>query len=174
MEDTNNAVTLGKDIWNVAEGYTKLKILKFMILLDKYEMMAIYGSEEVEEQFIMPPETIPQKRIEGLKRFKDTLNTLFGNVAFVIPKDSKKQFDELRGRLKDVESAFHRIQKTDFDQSNNQTIMIIDEDWFKPCLIILQDIKEELNTPINDAHLIFKKGSELTIEELEKEIIRGG
>ena len=50
MDNPQNTVTLGKDVWNVADGFTKFKILKWMIMLDKLEMVAIYGCEDIEEQ----------------------------------------------------------------------------------------------------------------------------
>jgi hypothetical protein len=123
---------------------------------------------------VIPENFIPQKRISGLYRFKDTLKLVFENVSFVIKKESKTKFKDLREKLLDVESVLGSIKKTTYNHATQETTITVNEEWFTACLVVLQDIKEQLNEPINDANLIFKKGSEISLEDLEKEIILGG
>lgn len=174
MDNSQGSITLGKDVWNVADGYTKFKILKWMIMMDKFEMIAIYGSEDIEEETELPPELIPSRRISGLKRLKDTLKLLFENVSFVIKKDSKKKFDELREKLEDVESVLGSVSTSIRNDSTKEERIEINESWFNACLTVLQSIKEEMNVPINDANLIFRKGSEINMDDVEREILFGG
>lgn len=174
MAEENPTITVGKDVWNVADGYTKFKILKWLVLLDKFEMIAIYGYEDIELEGVIPESMIPQKRISGLYRLKDTLKLIIENVSFVIKKDSKENFKILRDRLIDVESVLDDVKKIEVNQATQETSVNINEEWFNVCLVVLQDIKEKLNQPINDANLIFRKGDEISMDDLEKDIILGG
>jgi len=175
MDKENQTISLGKDVWNIAEGFTKLKVLKPMVLLDKLEMISIYGADELDLPEELPPHIIIQRRIEGLNRFKDMLKLLLGNVQFVIKeKDDKKILEDLKKKIEDVEGVMDSIKIESLDFATEEKEVKINDVWFNACLIVLQDIKNKLNEPINNANLIFKKGSELSFEDLEREIILGG
>jgi len=50
--DIGGEINLGTDTWNVADGYTKLKILRQLIMLDRWETTAQFGTEEIDEDNI--------------------------------------------------------------------------------------------------------------------------
>ena len=103
------------------------------------------------------------------------LKILLGNVQFVIKdKDDKKTLEDLKGKIEDVEKVMGDIKTERVNFATEENEIKINDTWFNACLIVLQDIKNKLNEPINNANLIFRKGSELSFEDLEKEIIFGG
>jgi len=54
IPSTSSVVEKGTDAWNVAQGYTHLKILKPLVEMDKLVKIAIYGYEHIEESLQTP------------------------------------------------------------------------------------------------------------------------
>lgn len=40
-----HTLDVGSDTWNIAQGYTSLKLLKPLVEMDKYVKIALYGCE---------------------------------------------------------------------------------------------------------------------------------
>ncbi len=56
-------ITLGSDAWNVADGYTKIKILRLLIQLDRYDTIAQFGTEEFDEDLQLDQKHFEQKEM---------------------------------------------------------------------------------------------------------------
>lgn len=175
-EQRADAVSINTEAWNVADGYVKLKILKQLVLCDKLEIISLYGTEDIDDSLTnqIPMEMIPQRRVEALTRLKDNIKQLIGNVKFAIKQDDEDKFEALRGRVILVEDMLDAISYVAEDQVSHHEQLIINEQWFRKMLGEMQDIKELINFPINDAGLIFRKSDEMNFEELLKDISQGG
>jgi len=46
VSEFGGEINAGSDAWNVADGYTKLKILRQLIMLDRWDTIAQFGTEE--------------------------------------------------------------------------------------------------------------------------------
>lgn len=171
---TSDTISVGTEAWNIADGYVKLKVLKQLIICDKLEMVAIYGTEDIDEEGIVPPEMIPFKRVNAINRLKDNLKQLFGNVKFAIRKDDSDRFEQLRDRIEIVEEMLDAVSYISENHVTHNKELVVNEQWFAKMLTELQEIKESVNIPINNAGLIFRSSEEISFEDLLKDVAEGG
>lgn len=166
-------VSLGTEAWNSAEGYSKIKILRLLVLLDKYEDIALYGSADIDET-IIDQTYLTSKRIEGLRRFISTMRQLLGNCKFAIKQKSKSKIDEL---IKDLDYVEERLSGISFLEENfvtGESFYKINEDHFHKCYKIVREIKDELNFPLNTSGLIFRENDEVDLDKIMNDIVGGG
>lgn len=172
----NEGITINSETWNIADGFTKLKILKQIVVADKLETIAIYGVEDIDDHILnpIPVENLPQRRVESLYRLKDMMKQLLSNVSFAIRDEDRPKIEAMRKRLLLIESMIGAISYDAENQVDHQHNLYINEEWFQIILTELQEIKEIINKPINHAGLIFRRSDEMDFDELTKEIIEGG
>ena len=167
-------ISLGTDAWNVADGYTKLKILRQLILLDSYDTVAQFGTENLEENVYLTPIQINKRRFEAIERFLSTLIQLLGNVHFALKKEDFKKIDDYLARLKQLPEFIPQLyDHKDADRINDEKFDL-NEDLFKKILLILQEIKDQINIPLNKAGLIFRPTEEIDLDKIMDEIVSGG
>jgi len=170
---SEDAVGLGTQAWNIADGFTKIKILRLIIQLDLDEEIAMFGRKDDQDQ--TPYEEIPYKRVEAFEKFIFHLRQLIGNCKFAIEKglDEKiiAQFEE---RIDQVDAVGDGIANQFFNDVTKENSLSINEPHFKKCFHILQNIKNELNFPVNRAGLIFRQGEELDLDAVMRSIEEGG
>ena len=77
---SGNSIEKGSDAWNVAQGYTHMKILKPLIETDKLVKIALYGVENIEESLRTPEDLKIQMRIEAMHRLTDVLREIIEKI----------------------------------------------------------------------------------------------
>jgi hypothetical protein len=165
-------VSLGTQAWNIADGFTKIKILRILIELDLYEVIALFGKQDMNEPVEFSE--IPYKRVEGFERMLQSLKQLISNCKFAIKKDKdKEKITDFEKRLKIVEEVKKGIAREITNDLTKEIELQIHEEHFKKCFEVLQRIKEELNIPVNDAGLIFKAGETLDLDDFMKSLEEG-
>lgn len=164
-------ISLGTQAWNIADGYTKIKILRLLIELDLQETIAMFGRKDTEE--MVDPMIISQRRVEGLNRMLFYLRQLIGNCKFSIETRDKRSVTIIMERLESVEKVITGIAKVLSNEITKEEILVINEDHFRNCFNILRDIKDEMNVPINRAGLIFRKTDEIDLDSLMKNVMEG-
>ena len=89
-KDEDTVSELGN--WNVADNYTKTKIMRPLILVDFYEDVARYGYESLEDELINY-QSIPNDliRIKSLRRLIRELIRLIDNTKFALKKEGTKK-----------------------------------------------------------------------------------
>jgi hypothetical protein len=92
-------ISMGTDAWNVADGYTQLKILRQLIMLDRWDTIAQFGTEEIDEDNIFSDNQIKKRRVEALQRFHSTIKQLLGNVKFALKKADHETIDLMIKRI---------------------------------------------------------------------------
>lgn len=172
--DIGGDISLGTDNWNVADGYTKLKILRQLILLDRFDTISQFGTEDIGEDLPFNDNMINQRRVEALQRFHSTLKQLLGNVLFALKKEDKEVVKTYIDRMKTVDGFLGKTFERREDLITHEELFEIDEDLFKKILDILQDIKDSMNTPLNNANLIFRASEEVDLDKIMNEIAEGG
>ena len=175
MVEKNTAdetISIGSQAWNVADGYTKLKILRLLLELDYDQRRAIFGKIKLEDE--VPLEQIPYKRLEGLKSFIFHLRQLIGNCEFAI-KNRKDMFaiNDFYERISKVEKYFDAVSYYIVNHVTKENELVINERHFKLCFDILSTIKNQLNFKLDNADLIFRHSQELDLNEIMKEIEEG-
>lgn len=167
-----DVVSLGTQAWNIADGFTKIKILRLLILLDIYETTALFGKQEVEE--LVDYKELPYKRVESFDRMLHSLKQLISNCQFAIKKDKdKKILENLSERLENVEKVKDRIAKEVTNDITKEVDLQINNEHFNNCFNVLRSIKQEINVILNDAGLIFKAGETLDLDDFMKSVEEG-
>lgn len=143
--------------WNVAADYSKLKIMKPLYLSDEYLSIAKYGYttlfEELEGISQYPLDYL---KIKGFERLVGILINLIDNSTFAIKnKKDKEILEDYRKTLKQIEDLKHLLFKTIKNNRENTSVIIIKENHYKKTLNIVEEIKTNINDPLNRNHLIF-------------------
>jgi len=173
-KEVTGEISLGTDNWNVADGYTKLKILRQLVMLDRWDTIAQFGTEELEEDRNFTHIQINQRRVEALQRFHSTLKQLIQNVWFALKKDDIPKVRGYVTRLDSLREFLPKAYRSEMDNVAQEEIFDIHEDLFRGILDILQDIKENVNIALNNASLIFRASEEVDLDKIMNEIIEGG
>jgi hypothetical protein len=172
LQDTS--IEKGNSEWNIAEGYTQLKILKPSVELDNLVMRAKYGTEEQLEQ-PLPYDIKTQRRIEALNRLIDTFRTLFENSHFAMRKKlTQEKLEGLQKRVTEVENVIDAITYQTSDERTGQIQGHINESHFNLCLNKLRQVKLEINKPLNDNNLIFHSSDEIDLDKIKQKLIEDG
>ena len=168
-----DAVGLGTQAWNIADGFTKIKILRLIIQLDIDEEIAKFGRKDDLEKVDF--QEIPYRRVEAFERFIFHLRQLIGNCKFAIEKGlDEKIIDQIENRIDQVDAVGDGIASQFFNDVTKENSLVINEDHFKKCFKILQNVKDELNFPVNRAGLIFRQGETLDLDQIMRNIEEGG
>lgn len=168
-------LTLGQETWNIADGFTKIKILRILIEIDLYENLALFGYQAVEDREKENLELVPQKRVEALHRILFDLSQLLGNCKFAIhDRKDKIVVDKLKERLNLIEKYIDGAYTVTRNFVTNEETIVINEEHFRRCFNIMRDIKDELNFPVNNAGLIFRQTDTTDLDSLTKDLIEGG
>ena len=170
----NGDIELGTDNWNVADGYTKIKILKQLIFLDRFDTISQFGTEDIGEDIGYDDNLIKKRRVEALQRFHSTLKQLLGNVTFALKSSDQPKIAQFQKRLSTVDEFMSKVYKTSEDKISHEQLFDIEEKLFTKILEILQDVKDKLNTPLNNANLIFRASEEIDLDKIMDQIVEGG
>lgn len=166
-------ISLGQEAWNIADGFTKIKILRLLIELDLNETFAVFGKKDMDEP--IPDEQIPYKRVEGFQRMIFCLRQLIGNCKFAIEKgDDETLIQIMIDRINNVEKVSDGIASYFINDITKENELKVNEEHFKKCFEILRNIKDELNFPLNHASLIFRQSDEMDLDKIMHEMVEGG
>jgi hypothetical protein len=171
----NEAVERGNEAWNVAQGYTHLKILKGLVEMDDYVVMAIYGTLKIDNSFVTPEFIKVKLRIEAINRLVDKIFEVIENAEFAMTnKNTREHLQSLFKRTELVESVLNGIARTVIDQRTQESKIMINEDHFWACLNELRSIKKLLPHPLNANNLIFPSSDEIDLDKIKTDLIEGG
>lgn len=161
--------------WNVAEGYSKTKILKPLVELDRYLIVAEFGAEEMVDEFNMSEDLKDSARLKALRRVVSTMLLLIENSKFALKKKDTGKFSEYKLQLKLIQSLMKEdiIFKYQINHKSKSRKIKIIEEKFDLLLEKLRVIKEEFVIPMNDADLIFSSTEDegLDPDDLKKKIM---
>lgn len=174
MATFDSDITKGTETWNIAQGYTYLKILKLLVDLDKYLNISLYGTEHIEETFNQPQAIKTQMRLIAADRLLESLKIIIENTKFVLSKPNKELVEGYKKQIINIELNLSVSHDLKIDARTNETATVINEKQFKECLDALRKIKEEINEPLNQANLIFPSSDEIDLDKLQNKLIYGG
>jgi len=165
-------VSSGTQAWNSADVFSKTKISYPLVRLDEDERLAQFGRKNDDDD--VPNEFIPHRRVEYFQTFIFDLKQLIGNCEFAIEKGyDEKLIKSFSDRIEQIEEVSDGIASTFINEITKENELRINEKHFKVCFRILQQIKNELNFPLNRASLIFRASEELNLDEVMKGIENG-
>ncbi len=165
--------------WNVAQDFVKLKVMKPLYEIGQYATKAVFGVDEMEQAFGVAEETIVHLRIEAIKHMHHRLTMLINDTVFAIkkPKDLEKMKDILT-TLKSLLPFIHGMKRTIVNQRDNTRLITINEFLFDMVLMLLNQLRSDVLTPLNNSDLIFTSSDEIDPDEMlrkiQEDIIHGG
>lgn len=86
----------------------------------------------------------------------------------------KKTVDGFLKRIDTIGGYMSNVYKELDSPVDHEPLFEINEKLFNMILGILQQIKEQLNTPLNNVGLIFRISEEVDLDKIMTEIIEGG
>lgn len=146
--------------WNVAQKFVNDKVHKYLLLIDTYKDLAIFGFANIENDvFINNVNLKNTSRIFALKRLIRAILSLISNTKFAIKKDSMNSFTEYSERLLKLERY---IPKLRLEKKRGQKIveLNLDENIFEKIMFELNDMIDNIYKKLNDADLIFAHAQE--------------
>ena len=159
--------------WNVADQYTKNKIMRPLNLCDYYEDIANFGYESIAEELInydAPPNDLI--RIKALKRLISTLIRIVQNSKFALKKEGTKQEAlKYKAQLEKLEKVIPKIIRLKVNQiKKTKSFIIKDHTLFQQILDSVSIIKSKINEPLNKNHLIFTDKEEFDPKKFKENL----
>lgn len=144
--------------WNVADKFSKHKILKPLVMCDYYEDIAYFGYESLIDELAnheAPPNDVI--RIKAFKRLIMELIRIIDNSKFALKRgNTKKTALSYKSQLKKIQLQIPNLVKTSYNNSEETTIIKIKNPLvFEQFVDIVSQIKSKINEPLNSNHLIF-------------------
>lgn len=144
--------------WNVADQYTKNKIMRPLNRCDYFEDIAYFGYESIVEELInyqsIPNDVI---RIKAIKRLIMELIRVIDNSKFALKRPgTKNEVMKYRKALVDINKIIPNlisISKNNIDKTS--IVKIKNLKLFEDVLAEIAKIKSKINEPLNKNHLIF-------------------
>ena len=162
------------EAWNVAQGFVHVKILKLMVEADKYERIAKFGVEELDQDAMLSPSQLAKRRVDAINMYLFCLKQLIGNVEFTIKQKDGDLIKTYKESIELVEEFIDGVYTSSINQIKGSSTTTINEDHMKKCLDILKSVKDGLNSPMNRAGLIFRETDEIDINKIMQDIETGG
>lgn len=169
MSDAALKEDLTKGNWNTAGDFVKQKILKYLVEVDSFYNLAIFGTDNIYGDVFMKDENLKNTgRLNAVKRLIHTIVTLLRNTKFaILPKD-QSSFMKYTERLLYIEKKLGKL-KLETKRGNRIMELNIDEDLFDKVINeIMQDIMDDVNFKLNKSGLIFTQKEEYDVKEQMK------
>jgi len=144
--------------WNVADQYSKSKIMRPLNLCDYYEDIANFGYESIVDEIInFNSPSNDFIKIKAIKRLVRELIRLIDNTKFALKiENSKKLVLQYKIELQKIEQVIPKLIKIKKNNISKTSKMFIkDPLLFQDILNQVSEIKSKINEPLNRNHLIF-------------------
>lgn len=156
--------------WNVADQYTKSKIMRPLNLCDYFEDIATFGHETIAHELInyaSPPNDVV--KYKALLRLLHELIRLIDNCKFALKKgNTRAEILGYKKQLINLQAMTPKLIKSKVDQSGARVFQIINLPKFDKLLSLVCTIKSKINEPLNKNHLIFTDREEFDPKGFKK------
>lgn len=172
-KDEDDSVISETGNWNVADTYSKSKIMRPLIMCDYYEDIATFGYDSIADELInyeAPPNDLI--RIKAFKRLLKELIRVIDNCKFALKKPGTRTLVlKYRGSLKSILKSLPNLLETHYNQiEDTKTFFIRSETLFTEFLEKVSEIKSAINEPLNKNHLIFTDREEFDPKAFKERI----
>ncbi len=144
--------------WNVADQYTKNKIMRPLNRCDYYEDIAYFGYESIVDElgnYQVPPNDLV--KIKATKRLIMELIRVIDNSKFALKKGkTRKTALDYKENLKKLHSVLPNLIHISRNRvAGTSSVSIKNFTLFEEILNKISEIKSKINEPLNANHLIF-------------------
>lgn len=156
--------------WNVARPYTTELILKWLVKIDEYRTLAIFGYSEIYSDVFIKDDNLKNvARLHALRRLIEAIISLIRTTKFAIKKDDKKLFSKYRKRLLVIEKHIYKL-RLDKRRGNRITQIDIEEFLFEKIILEIDDMIDDINFRLNESNLIFTKTDEYDPKKIKQSL----
>lgn len=143
--------------WNVADNFSKFKIMKPMINCEIYEDVARYGFDSLLQELMNHDVNVEELRLGGLKRLINELIRLINNTLFAMKKPGTlTEMENIKTKLIKIRDLIVPHSYFKFtNQSTRASGIKIEVKLFEKILEAVSQLKSDINKPLNQNHLIF-------------------
>jgi len=153
--------------WNVAKPYTTELILKWLVKIDDYRTLSIFGYSDIYADVFMKDDNLKNTaRLNALKRLINSIVSLIRTTKFAIKKDDRDIFDNYRTRLLKIEKHLPRL-RLEKKRGSKIVELNISEELFEKIISEIDTKLDDINLKLNDSSLIFT-----SIEEYDPKKIK--
>lgn len=156
--------------WNVAGDFTKIKIARHLIEIDQNILVALYGTENLSDEFYLLPNIVKESRIKALSRLATSLEMIIDNCTFAIHKTDKDNFKEFKKKIIVIRNLIPKLHYKIMNSRDKTSEFMIHEEQFNKILDYLRTIHQDILAPLDKAQLIFSGSDEFDPDELKKQI----
>lgn len=166
--------------WNVADQYSKIKIMKPLEFCDIYEDIANYGYDSLLEELVYVKAPTDELRYRGLNRLVNELLKLSQNCQFAMKKEGTlSQMKEIEKTLQKIRDYFLPLTYTKkINQALGTSEIKLKKEIFEKIFDKVKELKIQINYPLNKNHLIFTDKQEFDPiaykDRLKKRIVEQG
>lgn len=159
--------------WNVADKFTKVKIMLPMAKCEFYEDLAQFGYESFIDELVnwyqIPMDVL---RVKGLTRLVKELLRLCKNTKFAMKKaGTKDELEKYEYQLEAIKKVLPALYKIQHNQIKKTKELRIIPEKFDTVLEKVIEIKSKINEPLNKNDLIFTSKEEFDPKEFKKKIM---
>ncbi len=159
--------------WNVADKFSKIKIMLPLAKCDFYEDLAQFGYESFVDE-LMDWNNIPTDvaRVKGITRLVKELLRLCQNAKFAMNKyGTKATLQGYEDQLEAINSVIPATYSIKYSAVRKTRDLVIDPEKFTKVLERVIKIKSLINEPLNKNDLIFTSTEEFDPKAFKQAII---
>lgn len=159
--------------WNVADKFSKVKIMLPLAKCEFYEDLAQFGYEsfidEIVNWYDVPMDVV---RLKGLTRLIKELLRICQNTKFAMKKPgSKKELIKLEKELENIQKILPALYKVHVNTVKKTRDLRLIPEKFDKVLSKVIEIKSKINEPLNKNDLIFVNKEEFDPKAFKKSIM---
>jgi hypothetical protein len=154
--------------WNVARPYTTEKILKWLVQIDYYQTIAVFGYSNIESDVFIGNKNLQNtSRLHALRRLLHAILSLIRNTKFAIKETDKPSFGTYTERLLKIEKYLNKLRE---EKRRGQRVveLNINEDLFDKIMGELSSMIDDINYKLNKADLIFAHTEEYDPKKIKE------
>lgn len=167
-------ISLGSDAWNVADRFMQMKVEKLLEELDVLEDLCQHGTIVFDQDDLYTPNQIRKRRIEALDKFVSKLRQLIGNTKFSMNKKDTEIYDNFLNSIENYKPYIPKCYKQIQGDNINEDIFEINETLFDKIFRKMQEIKDDILYPLNNAGLIFRQSEDMDLDKITRDMMEGG
>lgn len=159
--------------WNVADKFSKVKIMLPLAKCEFYEDLAQFGYESFIDELVnwynIPVDVV---RLKGLTRLIKELLRICKNTKFAMKKaGTKKELEDLEKKLEEIQKVLPALYKIQFSNVKKTKTLVLIHDKFEIVLNKVIEIKSQINDPLNKNDLIFISKEEFDPKAFKKSLM---
>ncbi|KKM73826.1 hypothetical protein LCGC14_1406560 [marine sediment metagenome] len=156
--------------WNVAKPYTTELILKWLVKIDDYRTLSIFGYSDIYADTFMKDDNLKNTaRLNALKRLINSIISLIRTTKFAIKKNDRETFDTYRTRLLKIEKYLPNLR---LEKKRGRKIVELNimEEIFEKIIGELDKMIDDINLKLNDSSLIFTATEEYDPKKIKESL----